>query len=86
LPKITEEQKEAAKFAAREAEALKNDEKNPRLKLKATTLMRVRFSQIPGLDTSRITSKNFNCHAWNINSELLVCSDYGDLIVCDNSG
>jgi hypothetical protein len=49
-------------------------------------LMRVRFSQIPGLDTSRITSKNFNCHAWNINSELIVCSDYGDLIVCDNSG
>jgi hypothetical protein len=43
LPKITEEQKEAAKFAAREAEALKNDEKNPRLKLKATTLMRVPY-------------------------------------------
>ena len=79
-------EKEAAKFAVREAEALKNDEKNPRLKLKATTLMRVRFSQIPGLDTSRITSKNFNCHAGNINSELIVCSDYGDLIVCDNSG
>lgn len=43
-------------------------------------------SQLNGRDHS-LFSGNITCHAWNKNNcEILLCTDNGEMIICENSG
>ncbi len=44
-------------------------------------------SQINSLEEGRVNSTNFTCHTWSKSTGMiLVCSDSGDMILCQNNG
>lgn len=45
------------------------------------------LSEIHELDAGRKISNNYTCHAWSQSTgHILVCTDGGEMIVCENSG
>jgi hypothetical protein len=39
------------------------------------------------MDQGKKISENFTCHAWSKrNGQILICTDEGEMIVCENSG
>ncbi len=39
------------------------------------------------MEQGRKISQNFTCHAWSQNTgDILVCTDNGEMIICENSG
>lgn len=49
--------------------------------------LNIEHTQINEMDQGRKISNNFTCHAWSKDTgHLLVCTDDGEMIVCENSG
>ena len=45
------------------------------------------FSQLANMEQGRKISQNFTCHAWSqATGHILVCTDNGEMIICENSG
>lgn len=47
----------------------------------------IEHTQINEMDPSRKISSNFTCHSWSQSTgHILICTDQGEMIVCENSG